>query len=167
MHTVAVITVSDKGSRGEREDKSGPALVGLLTASGFQIVETQIIPDDRKLIEETLIDLSDNKKVNMILTTGGTGFAPRDVTPEATEAVIDRRAPGLAELARLESLKITPKAALSRATAGIRGRTLIINLSGSPKAATEQFQAISPVLRHGLDLMLELDGECAQPLKTT
>lgn len=161
MFTAAVITISDKGSRGERIDKSGPVLVEELKTSGFDVIHTCIIPDEQILIQNTLIELSEMLKVNLILTTGGTGFSPRDVTPEATEAVIERRTPGLTELARLESLKITPKAALSRATAGIRKRTLIVNMPGSPKAAKEHLDVLLPVLDHGLDILLDRDGECA------
>jgi len=165
MFTAAVITISDKGSRGERIDKSGPVLVEGLKASGFDIVHTCIIPDEQPLIQDTLIELSERLEVNLVLTTGGTGFSPRDITPEATEAVIERRTPGLTELARLESLKITPKAALSRATAGIRKKTLIVNMPGSPKAAKEHLEVLLPVLDHGLDILLERDSECATPIK--
>jgi len=165
MYTASVITVSDKGSKGERVDTSGPILVEGLEASGYKVIHTCIIPDELSTIENTLLDLSDRLQVNLILTTGGTGFAPRDVTPEATELVIERRTPGLTELTRQESLKITPKAALSRATAGIRRQTLIINMPGSPKAAKEHLEILIPVLSHGLDIMLELDGECATPIK--
>ncbi len=165
MFTAAVLTISDKGSRGQRVDTSGPVLVEGLSASGFEVTHTQIIPDDQELIKNTLIKFADDIGVNLVLTTGGTGFSPRDVTPEATEAVIERRTPGLTELARLESLKITPKAALSRAAAGIRNRTLIINMPGSPKAAKEHLEVLLPVLEHGLDILLENDSECATPIK--
>lgn len=165
MFTAAVITISDKGSRGERVDTSGPVLIEKLNTSGFEVIHSCIIPDEMQLIKETLVELSDRLKVNLVLTTGGTGFSPRDVTPEATEAVIERRTPGLTELARLESLKITPKAALSRATAGIRCKTLIINMPGSPKAAGEHLDVLLPVLDHGLDILLEKDSECAVPTK--
>tara|TARA_Y100000588_G_scaffold386917_2_gene483514 strand:- start:336 stop:830 length:495 start_codon:yes stop_codon:yes gene_type:complete len=160
MFTAAVVTISDKGSRGEREDLSGPLLVDILNKSGFEIVHTCIIADEYDQIKDILLDLSDRLKVNLVLTTGGTGFSPRDITPEATEAVIDRRTPGLTELTRQESLKITPKAALSRATAGIRKKTLIINMPGSPKAAREHLEILLPILDHGLDILLDRDGEC-------
>ncbi|WP_430885524.1 MogA/MoaB family molybdenum cofactor biosynthesis protein [Fusibacter sp. JL216-2] len=162
MFTAAVVTVSDKGSQGLREDTSGPLLSKMLKNDGYDIVHECIIPDDQKTIMDTLIELSDRMKVNLILTTGGTGFSMRDVTPEATEAILERRAPGLSELARLESLKITPKAALSRATSGIRKKSLIVNMPGSPKAAREHLEVLMPVLDHGLDILLGLDGECAQ-----
>lgn len=160
MFTAAVVTISDKGSRGEREDLSGPVLVEMLRASDFDIVHTCIIPDEKDQIEDILLELADRLKVNLVLTTGGTGFSPRDITPEATEAVIERRTPGLTEHTRQESLKITPKAALSRATAGIRGKTLIINMPGSPKAAREHLEVLLPILDHGLDILLDRDGEC-------
>ena len=162
MFTVAVITVSDKGSQGLRKDTSGPILSEMLKEEGYNIVHECIIPDDQNKIMDTLMELSDRMQVNLILTTGGTGFSMRDVTPEATEAVVERKAPGLAELARLESLKITPKAALSRATSGIRKKSLIVNMPGSPKAAREHLQVLMPILDHGLDILLGLDGECAQ-----
>ena len=160
MFTVAVVTISDKGSKGQREDLSGPVLVDMLNNSGYEIIHTCIIPDECDQIKDILLKLSDQLKVNLVLTTGGTGFSPRDITPEATEAVIDRRTPGLTELTRQESLKITPKAALSRATAGIRKKTLIVNMPGSPKAAREHLEILLPILDHGLDILLERDGEC-------
>ncbi len=162
MFTASVVTISDKGSRGERVDTSGPTLVKMLKSSGYDVIHECIVPDEFQVIKETLIDLSDRVKVNIVLTTGGTGFSPRDITPEATEAIIERRTPGLTELARLESLKITPKAALSRATSGIRSKTLIINMPGSPKAAKEHLDVLLPILDHGLDILLDLDGECAE-----
>jgi len=162
MFTAAVVTISDKGSRGERIDTSGPTLVKMLKASGYEVIHECIIPDEFQVIKETLVDLSDKVKANIVLTTGGTGFSPRDITPEATEAIIERRTPGLTELTRMESLKITPKAALSRATSGIRVQTLIINMPGSPKAAREHLEVLLPILDHGLDILLDRDGECAQ-----
>ncbi len=162
-YTASIITISDKGSKGQREDKSGPALVHLLKDAGYNVVHTAIIPDEFDQIADLLKHCSDTLKVNMILTTGGTGFSPRDITPEATDSVIHRKTPGLVEFTRQESLKITPKAALSRAAAGIRDRTLIINLPGSPKAATEHLGFLLPILDHGLDILLERDGECARP----
>jgi len=160
MFTAAVVTISDKGSRGERKDLSGPVLVKKLEDAGYKIVHTSIIPDEYEDIKNTLTQLSDTVHANLILTTGGTGFSPRDITPEATESVIERRTPGLTELARQESLKITPKAALSRATAGIRGKSLIINMPGSPKAAKEHLDVLLPILEHGLDILLDRDDEC-------
>lgn len=149
----AVITVSDKGFAGEREDESGPLAVKMLKDAGIAMVETGIIPDEREIIAATLIRLCDESEANLVLTTGGTGFAPRDVTPEATLDVIEKRADGLAELMRLESLKHTDYAALSRAVCGIRGDTLIINLPGSPKAVKENLKAVLKVVEHSLVLL--------------
>lgn len=148
-----IITVSDRSSRGERPDASGPALVDLATGQGWQVVDTAVIPDDINLIQQILIDWADSRRMDLVLTTGGTGFAPRDVTPEATLAVITRSAPGLAEAMRADGLRITPHAMLSRAAAGIRGSTLIVNLPGSPKAAVENLQSILQVLPHAVQLL--------------
>lgn len=163
MFTVAIITLSDKGAQGKREDKSGPAIAQMLDRSLYTVVHSAILPDERRVIEHGLMSLCDAAKpVNLILTTGGTGFSPRDVTPEATAAVCERMAPGIAEAMRYESLKITPKAMLSRGTAGIRGRTLIINLPGSPKAVKENLAAILPALDHGLEMLLGAgSADCA------
>lgn len=152
---IAIITVSDRSFRGEREDLSGPALVKEVQSQGWSVVDTRIVPDDRQTIQAALVELADSGQVDLLLTTGGTGFTPRDVTPEATLAVIDRAAPGLAEAMRQESLRITPHAMLSRAVAGIRGRTLIVNFPGSPKAAVENFHTIMTVLPHAVDLLQE------------
>lgn len=149
----AILTVSDRSARGERPDASGPALVEQVQAQGWQVVTTNIVPDNRAVIEGILAQWCDVPGIDLILTTGGTGFAPRDVTPEATLAVIERGTPGLAEAMRMESLKVTAHAMLSRAVAGIRGRTLIINLPGSPKAAVENLQTILPVLPHAVELL--------------
>lgn len=151
----AILTISDRSARGERPDASGPALVSAVEAEGWRVIHTAILPDEQAQIEKTLAYWSDQGEVDLLLTTGGTGFAPRDVTPEATLAVIERNAPGLAELMRLESLKITPHAALSRAAAGIRKRTLIINLPGSPKAAVENLRTLLPILPHAIELLQE------------
>ncbi|HSM71024.1 MAG TPA: MogA/MoaB family molybdenum cofactor biosynthesis protein [Anaerolineales bacterium] len=148
-----ILTLSDRSSRGEREDLSGPALARLIQAEGWSVAEQTVLPDDETTIRKTLIEWSDDKKLDVILTTGGTGFSPRDVTPEATLAVIDRQAPGLAEAMRAESLNITPHAMLSRVVAGIRKRTLIVNLPGSPKGATENLQVVLPVLPHAVQLL--------------
>ncbi|OGO17064.1 MAG: molybdenum cofactor biosynthesis protein [Chloroflexi bacterium RBG_16_48_8] len=150
---VMVLTVSDRSFRGEREDKSGPLLVGILQASGWEVVSIQIVPDDQPDIEDVLRKWADSSEVDVILTTGGTGFSPRDCTPEATRNVVNRIAPGIAEAMRLASLKITPHAMLSRAVAGIRGKTLIVNLPGSPKAAKENLEVILPALPHAVQLL--------------
>ena len=150
---VAILTVSDRSARGERPDTSGPALIEIAIQQGWQVVSNRIVADDRRDIEEALVTWCDGDQIDLILTTGGTGFAPRDVTPEATLAISDRAAPGLAEAMRQQSLAITPHAMLSRAVAGIRGRTLIVNLPGSPKAALENLLVILPVLPHAVDLL--------------
>ena len=148
-----VITVSDACSRGEREDTSGAALVQLLDELGAQIVETKILSDDLDPLVQTLTDFAQRDDVNLIITTGGTGLGPRDNTPEATQQVIEREAPGIAEAIRVESLKATPMAMLSRGICGVRSGALIINLPGSPKAVKESFSVIAPVLSHALDLL--------------
>lgn len=150
---VAILTISDRASRGERPDLSGPALVAVVQQQGWQVVDTAVVPDERPAIEGRLIEWSDGGQVDILLTTGGTGFSPRDVTPEVTQSVIDRPAPGLAEAMRAESLRMTPHAMLSRAVAGIRGQSLIINLPGSPKAAVENLRTILPVLPHAIELL--------------
>lgn len=155
-----ILTVSDRSARGERADLSGPALVALVAAQGWQVVRASILPDDLTVLRQALAAWADSGDLDVILTTGGTGFAPRDVTPEATLAVVERLAPGLAEAMRAESLKITPHAMLSRAVAGIRGKVLIINLPGSPKAAVENLQVVLPALEHALKLLrAEPDAE--------
>jgi molybdenum cofactor synthesis domain-containing protein len=150
-----VITVSDRSSRGERLDTSGPLLVETISSRGWTVARTAIIPDELDEIKNTLSSWADSKRLDVILTTGGTGFAPRDVTPEATLAVVDRLVPGIPEAMRWESLKITPHAMLSRMAAGIRKRTLIVNLPGSPKAALENFEVVRPVLEHAVQLLRE------------
>ena len=161
-YTAAVITVSDKGSRGERQDTSGPAVAALLKEQGYEVVYTAIIPDEEQQIRETLLSCCDEKKIHLILTTGGTGFSPRDVTPEATLAVIQRQTPGIPEAMRAESMKITPRGCLSRSMAGIRGRSLIVNLPGSEKAAKENLMAVISPIGHGLQMLCS-DGsaDCA------
>ncbi|MGC7872766.1 molybdopterin adenylyltransferase [Desulfosporosinus sp. SYSU MS00001] len=165
MVRVGIITASDKGSRGEREDHSGPALKQMVREMGWEVVEYAVLPDDQLLLEKTLCKWADEINLDLILTTGGTGFSPRDVTPEATLAVADRLVPGIAEVMRQESLKATPKAMLSRAVAVIRKRTLIINMPGSPKAVRECFTAISSALPHGIQILKGEASECATPDK--
>ena len=159
----AVVTLSDKASAGLREDASGPQLCELLRGIGASVGEAIVIPDDQAVIEETLGRLSDAGDVDLILTTGGTGLAPRDRTPEATLAVSDRLAPGFAEAMRAASLTVTPHAMLSRAVAGVRGKTLIINMPGSPKACREHFAVIAPVLDHAVETLRGEAFECASP----
>lgn len=148
-----IITASDACSRGEREDASGAALVELLTALGAEIVATRILSDDLDPLAQTLREFAERSDVNLIVTTGGTGLGPRDNTPEATQSVIEREAPGIAEAIRVESLKATPMAMLSRGVCGVCSGTLIVNLPGSPKAVRESFAVIAPVLPHALDLL--------------
>ena len=150
-----VLTISDSASRSEREDLSGPAVVAELQLLKAEIVATEILPDERDLIAARLRQIADAGEANLIVTTGGTGFSLRDVTPEATREIIEREAPGLAELMRFESLKITPLAVLSRAVCGIRRRTLIINLPGSVRGARENLAAIARTLPHAIDLLME------------
>lgn len=152
---IAILTISDRSARGEREDQSGPALAAEISKANWLVVETKIVPDDVQKISQALAAWCDQGTADIVLTTGGTGFSPRDVTPEASLAVIERMAPGIAEAMRMESLKITPHAMLSRGIAGIRGKTLIINLPGSPKGAVENFGTIMPVLAHAVDLIRE------------
>lgn len=152
---IGILTISDRGSRGEYEDRSGPLIVSILQSrTPWQVTHQTIIPDEVETIADTLIAWAD-EGVALILTTGGTGFAPRDITPEATRRVIERETPGIVEALRAESLKITKHAMLSRAVAGIRGRTLIINLPGSPKAVRENLEVLLPVLPHALELLTD------------
>ena len=163
---IGILTVSDRSSRGERPDTSGPALESAVIAQGWSVAQKAIVPDDRTAIQDTLASWADAGQVDVVLTTGGTGFSPRDVTPEATLAVVERQAPGIAEAMRLASLKVTPHAMLSRAVAGIRGRTLIVNLPGSPKGALENLEVILPVLPHAVELLKEAPGAEAGHGKT-
>lgn len=156
MITVGVLTISDRSSQGIRTDLSGPVLQDAAKNQGWLIKKTGVVPDDFDTIRDILIDWCDVEKVDLILTTGGTGFSPRDITPEATLKVIQKNAPGIAEGMRWESLKITPHAMLSRGIAGIRGQTIIINLPGSPKAAGENFNHVIPVIPHAVELLKEV-----------
>ncbi len=161
-YTAAVITVSDKGYRGERVDTSGPNLVEILKSRGYEVVHTAIVPDETEIIQAELIKCADELGITLILTTGGTGFSPRDITPEATMAVVERPTPGIPEAMRAESMKITPKGCLSRSAAGIRGRSLIINLPGSKKASQENILAVIDPVGHGLEMLCgEGSADCA------
>ena len=151
--TAKVITVSDRSFRGEREDASGPAVKALLEQAGYAVGAVEVIPDERPVIEAALIRAADEEHIALIVTTGGTGFAPRDVTPEATIAVCEKLAPGIPEAMRAASMKITPKACLSRAAAGIRGTSLIVNLPGSPRGACENLQAVLEPVEHGIYIL--------------
>jgi len=150
-----ILTLSDRASRGEHEDTSGPALAHVIETEGWSVARQSVLPDEETAIREILVNWADSNELDVILTTGGTGFSPRDVTPEATRAVIEREAPGLAEAMRAASLKITPHAMLSRVVAGIRKKTLIINLPGSPKGSVENLQVVLPVLEHAIKLLQE------------
>lgn len=160
--TCAVVTMSDSGVRGERRDESGPYITEKLLETGYDVVETLLLPDEKDVISSELVRLSDDLGVNLIITTGGTGFAPRDVTPEATLSVATRNVPGIAEIIRAESCKITKRAMLSRAVSVIRNRTLIVNLPGSRKAVAECLDIILSELSHGLNILLERDSECGR-----
>ena len=157
-----IITISDKGSAGERADASGPVVKALIAEAGALIEQYDIIPDEQHLIAQKLIEYADRLSLDLVITTGGTGVAPRDVTPEATRQVIDREIPGMAEAMRMESLKVTPHAVISRAMAGIRGRTLIINLPGSPKAASENLRAILKAIPHAVEKIKGDPSECGR-----
>ena len=161
VYKVGIITASDKGAAGAREDRSGPAIAARLP-DHYQVVCTEIVPDDRAKLAEVLRRMCDEQGCNLVLTTGGTGFSPRDVTPEATRDVIERETPGLSEAIRAYSMQFTRRAMLSRGVSGIRGRTLIVNLPGSPKAVQESMDAFLDTVGHGLRLLLNTDGECAR-----
>ena len=156
-YTAAVITISDKGSRGERVDTSGPAVCRMLEETGFDVVYTNIIPDEMEQIKAELTACADEKKIGLVMTTGGTGFSQRDITPEATLAVVERETRGIPEAMRWASLQITPRGCLSRSAAGIRGKTLIVNLPGSEKAAKENLAAVLEAIVHGMDMLFS-DG---------
>ena len=165
-YTAAVITISDKGYRGEREDTSGPNLVEILKAHGYAVAYTAIVPDDAGMIQAELCKCADELGIALVLTTGGTGFSPRDITPEATMAVVERPTPGIPEAMRAESMRITPRGCLSRSAAGIRKRTLIVNLPGSKKASQENVLAVIDPIEHGLQMLQgEGSADCAAPAK--
>lgn len=164
VYKVGIITASDKGYAGTREDLSGPAIEEIVAKSNaFQIDQMTLLPDDKGMLADRMRQMADEDQLDLILTTGGTGFSKRDVTPEATLEVIERRSPGIPEAMRSLSLKITPRAMLSRSEAGIRGGTLIINLPGSPKAIREILEYLLPSVEHGLDILKGNDAECARP----
>lgn len=162
MYRVAIITLSDKGACGEREDVSGQVIEDMVKEAGYKVVSRQLLSDDRQGLTDALISLCDSNTAELILTTGGTGFSPRDNAPEATLAACERMASGIAEAMRMASLQITPRAMLSRAVSGIRKKTLIVNLPGSPKAVKENLSFILPTLEHGIAILVGDDGECAR-----
>ena len=160
--SVAVLTASDKCSQGEREDESGRVITEMVQAAGGRVVAYDIIPDELAVLRDKLIEYADDLNVNLVLTTGGTGFSPRDNTPEATLMVLEKQVPGIPEAMRAFSLKKTPHAMLSRAVCGIRRQTLIINLPGSPRAVRENLEVVLPAIPHALDILCGRSGECAQ-----
>lgn len=162
MFTVGIITSSDKGYEGLREDKSGLTIESIVTKKGFNVIKKVILPDEKEMLQNEMINMSDNLKVNLILTTGGTGFSKRDITPEATKEVIEREVPGIVEAIRYFSIQITKRAMLSRAVSGIRKDTLIVNLPGSPKACTEALGFVLDDIKHGIEILLGEDKECAR-----
>ena len=162
MYHAAVLTVSDRSFRGERPDAGGPLVAELLKNGGYEVTVTAIVPDEQAQIEERLCQIADSGEIQLLVTTGGTGFAPRDVTPEATLAVCDRLTPGIPEAMRYASMQVTNRAVLSRAQAGIREGTLIINLPGSPKAAKENLEAVLPAIGHGLEMLSGRPADCAK-----
>ena len=165
-YTAAVITISDKGFRGEREDTSGPALCAIAGEYGLEVAYRAIVPDEAEDIRRELVKCADELEISLILTTGGTGFSPRDITPEATRTVIERATPGIPEAMRAASMRITPRGCLSRSAAGIRGRSLIVNLPGSEKAAKENILAVMDALMHGLDMLASSgSANCAEAAK--
>ncbi|MBI4495779.1 MAG: MogA/MoaB family molybdenum cofactor biosynthesis protein [Deltaproteobacteria bacterium] len=161
VFSVGILTISDKGSRGERVDTSGPEIERLLRDFPAQVKVYEIVPDEEELIARKLREYADERNLDLILTTGGTGLTPRDVTPEATRRVLDKEIPGIGEAMRAEGLKITPHAMLSRAAAGLRCRSLIINLPGSPRAVRENLQVVLPVLKHALEKIKGDPADCA------
>ena len=162
MIKIGILTVSDKGHASQRIDESGKLIKELIKQINGEVVDYKIVPDEREIISLNLVKMADELQIDIILTTGGTGFSPRDITPEATLDVIDRQVPGIPEAMRLISLEITPRAMLSRAVAGIRNETLIVNLPGSPKAVKECLEVIMPVLPHAIQILKGETGECAR-----
>ncbi len=162
MYTVGIITSSDKGYAGEREDKSGEVVRELVEEAGFTVVKQIILPDDREMLANEFKLMCDELKVNLVLSTGGTGFSKRDITPEATKEVIEREAPGICEAIRMYSMQITKRAMLSRAVSGIRKDTLIVNLPGSPKACKEALDYALNDIKHGIDILLGSAKDCAR-----
>ena len=160
MIKAAILTMSDKGSRGEREDRSGSVIREMLVSLPAEVIRYEVIPDELEIIKERIADFADKALADLIITTGGTGVSPRDVTPEATKAVIDRELPGMAEAMRAASMQKTPNAMLSRAVCGVRGRTLIINLPGSPKAVRENLETVLPAIQHAVEKICGSDAEC-------
>lgn len=162
MKRVAIITSSDMGYQGKREDLSGPAIKEIVEREGYQVVSMDILPDDRFMLSRRMAQIADENLAELILTTGGTGFSPRDVMPEATEDITERKVPGISEAIRAYSMTITSRAMLSRATAGIRKKTLIINLPGSPKAVKESLEYIMDALGHGIEILTGEANNCAR-----
>jgi len=162
MIRTGILTVSDKGSRGERVDGTGPAIRELIGGKGYCVEYYKIVPDEIDQIVKELVYMCDDLRLDLVLTNGGTGLSQRDVTPEATQKVITKMVPGIGEAMRMKSLSITPKAMLSRAIAGVRNKTLIINLPGSPKGAVENLETVLPALPHGIDILTGVGGECAR-----
>lgn len=162
MKRVAIITSSDMGFQGKREDLSGPAIKEIAEREGYQVVSMDILPDDRAMLSRRMAEIADENQAELILTTGGTGFSPRDVMPEATEDITERKVPGISEAIRAYSMTITKRAMLSRGASAIRGQSLIVNLPGSPKAVEESLTYILDSLEHGMDILLGRDGECAR-----
>lgn len=159
----AILTVSDRGYTGLRTDASGPMLAGMLRQAGYEVVIQEILPDERAMLTGRMRAICDGHLADLLVTTGGTGFAPRDITPEATLEIAERQAPGIAEAMRMGSLTKTPRAMLSRGVSVLRGRTLVLNLPGSPKGARENLETVLPTLEHGLAILTGRDGDCGQP----
>ena len=162
MLTVGIITSSDKGYEGLREDESSKVIEEIITQKGFKVIKKVIVPDEKEMLQKEMTDMADNLKLNLVLTTGGTGFSKRDITPEATKEILDKEVPGIVEAIRYYSLQITKRAMLSRAVSGIRKDTLIINLPGSPKACRESLDFVIDDVIHGIEIMLGSATECAR-----